>query len=101
MSIKEEIKQLTLKEARTAVLDNFMYGYLAVMSVTFVANDFDLGILLGFYGFYTFLSKVVNRPKYVTKIGKFILFPVPATTGAYLGYVTSSSIVQWVIGLAG
>ncbi|GAF92277.1 unnamed protein product [marine sediment metagenome] len=32
------------------------------------------------------MGRVVNRPKYVTSLGKFILFPVPTALGAFVGY---------------
>jgi hypothetical protein len=36
--------------------------------------------------YYFFLGRVVNRPKYVTSLGKFIVFPVPTALGAFAGY---------------
>jgi len=36
--------------------------------------------------YYFFLGRVVNRPKYVTSLGKFIIFPVPTAIGAFVGY---------------
>lgn len=31
-------------------------------------------------------GKVINRPKYITSLGKFIIFPVPTSLGAFIGY---------------
>jgi len=46
----------------------------------------DILVLLGYMIYYFFLGRVVNRPKYVTSLGKFIIFPVPTAIGAFVGY---------------
>jgi hypothetical protein len=42
--------------------------------------------LLAYMTYYFYVGKVINRPKYVTSLGKFIMFPVPAALGAFAGY---------------
>jgi hypothetical protein len=46
--------------------------------------------------FYFFLGKIVNRPKYVTDLGKFIVFPVPTALGAYVGYKLSPILISFL-----
>jgi hypothetical protein len=42
------------------------------------------------------LVKVVNRPKYVTDLGKFIVFPVPTAIGAFVGYKVAPLLVSFI-----
>jgi hypothetical protein len=46
--------------------------------------------------FYFFLGKIVNRPKYVTDLGKFIVFPVPTALGAFIGYKLSPYLINLI-----
>jgi hypothetical protein len=46
----------------------------------------DLAVLIGYMTYYFFVGKVINRPKYVTSLGKFTVFPVPTALGAFIGY---------------
>jgi hypothetical protein len=32
------------------------------------------------------MGTIVNRPKYVTDLGKLIVFPIPTALGAFTGY---------------
>jgi hypothetical protein len=68
------------------VLMNFTYGLLQGSLISFIALRADIVVLLSYLMFYFFLGKIVNRPKYVTDLGKFIVFPIPTTLGAFLGY---------------
>jgi len=54
--------------------------------VVFIAQRMDMAVLLGYMTYYFYVGKVINRPKYVTSLGKFIMFPVPASLGAFSGY---------------
>jgi hypothetical protein len=40
------------------------------------------------------MGKIVNRPKYVTELGKKIMFPVPSALGAFTGYKLSYILLQ-------
>lgn len=68
------------------VLYNFMYGFLGAVVLVAVNLRDDISVLISYMLFYFFLGKIVNRPKYVTDLGKFIVFPVPTALGAFIGY---------------
>ena len=68
------------------MFDNFIFGLLGAILVVFIAERVDILVLLGYMIYYFFLGRVVNRPKYVTSLGKFIIFPVPTAIGAFVGY---------------
>jgi hypothetical protein len=40
------------------------------------------------------MGKIVNRPKYVTDLGKMIVFPIPSALGAFTGYKLSYFIIH-------
>jgi hypothetical protein len=40
------------------------------------------------------MGKIVNRPKYVTDLGKLIVFPIPSALGAFMGYKLSYIVLQ-------
>jgi len=84
--IQEEFRQTPRKELSSAVVDNFIFGLLGAVLVVFIAERVDILVLLGYMIYYFFLGRVVNRPKYVTSLGKFIIFPVPTALGAFIGY---------------
>jgi hypothetical protein len=89
MSLKkmqQEYRDTPKKEIREAVIDNFTFGILGAILVVFVAQRVDILVILGYMTYYFFLGRVVNRPKYVTSLGKFIVFPIPTAIGAFLGY---------------
>lgn len=77
------------------VLYNFIYGLLGALVIVAITVRFDVAVLLAYLAYYFFLGKVVNRPKYVTDLGKFIVFPIPTAVGAYIGY----KIAPWLINL--
>lgn len=78
------------------VLTNFVFGFIAASLVSFVALQNDILVLLGYLIHFFFLGKVVNRPKYVTELGKFIVFPIPTAIGAFTGYKISFILNQLI-----
>lgn len=84
--IKKEYRETTKKEIKIAILENLIYGLLGSILVVFIVSRIDILVLLGYMTYYFYVSKVINRPKYVTSLGKFILFPVPTALGAFTGY---------------
>lgn len=84
--IQKEFRQTDSKELVSSVVDNFIFGFLGAVLVVFIAERVDILVLLGYMVYYFFLGRVVNRPKYVTSLGKFIVFPVPTALGAFMGY---------------
>ena len=82
----EEYKSSTTQEVWVdGVLYNFIYGLLGALVVVTITARMDIAVLLAYLAYYFFLGKVVNRPKYVTDLGKFIVFPIPTSIGAYVG----------------
>jgi hypothetical protein len=76
------------------VLYNFIYGFLAAIMFVAITIRVDLAVLIAYLFYYFFLGKVVNRPKYVTDLGKFIVFPVPTALGAFVGYKIAPFLVS-------
>ena len=95
--IKEEYRDTSSYEIRMAVFENFVYGFLGAVIVVFIANRVDIAVLFGYMCYYFFLGKVVNRPKYVTSLGKFILFPVPTALGAFTGYKIAGFVSLYLL----
>lgn len=84
--IVKEWKNATTKEIWVAVRDNFIFGLLGATLVVFIATRNDFAVLLGYLCYYSYMGTIVNRPKYVTDLGKLIMFPVPTAIGAFVGY---------------
>ena len=84
--IKKEYREAKPSEIRNAVLENFIYGMLGSILVVFITERVDILVLVGYMTYYFYVGKVINRPKYVTSLGKFIMFPVPTALGAFTGY---------------
>jgi len=87
--IVKEYKNATTKEIWEGVRDNFIFGFLGAMLVVFIATRTDLAVLLGYLTYYSYMGRIVNRPKYVTDLGKLIVFPIPSALGAFAGYKLS------------
>jgi len=85
-NIRREYRESERKELRFAAVENFVYGLLGSILVVFIAQRMDVMVLLAYMTYYFYVGKVINRPKYVTSLGKFIMFPVPAALGAFTGY---------------
>ena len=78
------------------VLYNAIYGFLGAMIIVAITVRIDLAVLLSYLLYYFFLGKVVNRPKYVTDLGKFIVFPIPTAIGAFIGYKLAPMFIEWI-----
>jgi len=76
------------------VLYNFIYGLLGALVVVTITARLDIAVLLAYLTYYFFLGKVVNRPKYVTDLGKFIVFPIPTAIGAFNGYKIAPFLIN-------
>lgn len=84
--IVKEWKAATNAEIWVAIRDNFLFGLIGATLVVFIATKNDLAVLLGYLAYYSYMGTIVNRPKYVTDLGKLIMFPVPTAIGAFVGY---------------
>ena len=94
--IIKEYKEATNKEIWEGVRDNFTFGFIGATLVVFIATKTDIAVLLGYLAYYFFVGKIVNRPKYVTDLGKLIVFPFPSALGAFTGYKLSYILLQYV-----
>ena len=96
-NVVEEYKNTTTQELWIdGVLYNFIYGFLGAMIIVSITLKIDIGVLISYLLYYFFLGKVVNRPKYVTDLGKFIVFPVPTAIGAFIGYKIAPLLITLV-----
>jgi len=94
--IIKEYKAATNREIWEGVRDNFTFGFIGATLVVFIATKTDLAVLLGYLAYYFFVGKIVNRPKYVTDLGKLIVFPFPSALGAFTGYKLSYILLQYI-----
>ena len=95
--IVKDYKSATTKEIWEGVRDNFTFGFLGAMLVVFIATRTDLAVLVGYLVYYAYMGRIVNRPKYVTDLGKLIVFPIPSALGAFTGYKLSYLIHQYLL----
>jgi hypothetical protein len=91
-----EYKNATTQEIWEGIRDNFVFGFLGAILVVFIATHIDLAVLLGYLAYYAFMGRIVNRPKYVTELGKLIVFPIPSAIGAFIGYKLSYMLLQFI-----
>ena len=94
--IVKEYKDATIYEIWEGFRDNFIFGFLGATLVVFIATRTDLAVLLGYITYYYFMGKIVNRPKYVTDLGKMIVFPIPSALGAFTGYKLSYILLELI-----
>ena len=94
--IVKEYKDATQYEIWENVLVNFTFGFIGATLVVFIATKTDLAVLLGYITYYFFMGKIVNRPKYVTDLGKMIVFPIPSALGAFTGYKLSFILLELI-----
>jgi hypothetical protein len=95
--IVKDYKSATTQEIWEGVRDNFTFGFLGAMLVVFIATRTDLAVLIGYITYYAYMGRIVNRPKYVTDLGKLIVFPIPSALGAFTGYKLSYLIHQYLL----
>jgi hypothetical protein len=94
--IIKEYKDASPQEVWEGVRDNFIFGFLAAILVVFIATKTDIAVLIGYIVYYFFLGRIVNRPKYVTDLGKMIVFPIPSAIGAFTGYKLSYVLLELI-----
>jgi hypothetical protein len=94
--IIKEYKDADPKEILNAIVENFFFGLSGAMIVPFIALRIDIAVLSGYMIHYFYISKVINRPKYVTSLAKFILFPIPTAFGGFTGYKVAYFISQYL-----
>jgi hypothetical protein len=92
--IVKEWKDATPHEIWEGIRDNFLFGFIGATLVVFIATRTDLAVLVGYFTYYIFMGRIVNRPKYVTDLGKMIVFPIPSALGAFAGYKLSYLLIE-------
>jgi hypothetical protein len=94
--IIREWNEATTKEILEGVRDNFIFGFLGAILVVFISTRTDIAVLIGYLVYYAYMGRIVNRPKYVTDLGKLIVFPIPSAIGAFTGYKLSLTIITYL-----
>jgi len=94
--IVKEYETASNKEVWEGVRDNFTFGFLGATLVVFIATRTDIAVLMGYIIYYFYMGKIVNRPKYVTDLGKLIVFPIPSALGAFTGYKLSYILLHLI-----
>jgi hypothetical protein len=97
--IVKEYKDATTYEIWEGIRDNFTFGFIGATLVVFIATRTDIAVLLGYVVYYYYMGTIVNRPKYVTDLGKLIVFPIPSSLGAFTGYKLSYTIIKMIEGV--
>ena len=91
--IVKEYRNATIYEIWEGIRDNFTFGFIGATLVVFIATRTDIAVLFGYIIYYYFMGRIVNRPKYVTDLGKMIVFPIPSALGAFTGYKLSYILI--------
>lgn len=86
----------TPNELLRETLINFMWGFLGNSIVVFVAKELDFLVLINYIVYYILISYIVNRKKYETMLGKFIILPGSAAAGAFTGYKLAQIISNFI-----
>lgn len=86
----------SMSEIIFEIIVNFFFGFVGNSIGVFIAKEKDLFLIFNFMIYYMFVSFVVNRVKYDTNFGKFIVMPIPATLGAYIGYLFASYLSKLI-----
>lgn len=71
---------------------NFLWGFMGNSIVVFMSKGIDVMVLINFIFYYMLISYIVNRDKYKTRLGKFVILPGSAALGAFSGY----KLAQWI-----
>ena len=79
-------------ELMRETLINFMWGLMGNSIVVFMTKEIDVMVFLNFVAYYLLISYIVNRDKYTTRLGRFIILPGSAAMGAFVGYKLANYI---------
>ena len=86
----------TPNELLRETLINFLWGFLGNSIVVFAAKELDFLVLINYIVYYIMISYIVNRKKYETMLGKFIVLPGSAAAGAFTGYKLAQMISNFI-----
>jgi len=94
-----DAKDTTIQEIVQHSLVNGLYGFTSGVVIAFVTlfianTNFIYGTVLFLVYFIhkQVESKILNRNRYVTKLGRNYIFPIPSTLGFVLGAYVSTFI---------
>jgi hypothetical protein len=73
-----------------------MWAFLGNSIVVFAAKELDFMVLINYIVYYVLISYIVNRKKYETMLGKFVVLPGSAAAGAFTGYKLAQIIAELV-----
>lgn len=73
-------------ELTTETLVNYFWGFIGNSLVIFMSRGIDSAVFFNFTLYYLLISHIVNKEKYTTRLGKFIVMPLSASLGAFSGY---------------
>lgn len=86
-------KEIDIYGAKTSIFEisretivNFAWGFIGNSIVVFMSKEIDVAVFINFIVYYVLISYVVNRDKYTTRLGRFVVLPVSAAVGAFCGY---------------
>ena len=92
-----DAKDVSIKEILQHSFVNFIYGVnggLVIAFVTLFITDVSFSnsvkLFLMYFIHKQVESKVLNRNKYITKLGRNYIFPIPSTVGFVLGAYLST-----------
>lgn len=94
--IIRDYQDATSSEILEGIRDNFLFGFIGATLVVFIATRIDIAVLVGYIVYYFYMGRIVNRPKYVTSLGKLIVFPIPSALGAFAGYKLSYFLITTI-----
>jgi hypothetical protein len=94
--IVKEWKAATPREIAQAITDNFLYGFLGAMIMVTISLKIDVAVLFSQVIYYLYVGKIINRPKYVTQLGKIVIFPTSSALGAFTGYKISVFLLELI-----
>lgn len=96
-------KEIKVYDADTSIAElswevgtNFLWGFSANVVTPFIASRMDWAVGISFFWYYFLISYVLNRDKYETKLGKYLVMPVSAAIGAYASYKVGYAIIDWL-----
>ncbi len=94
--IVKDWNEATPFEVWEGLRDNFTFGFIGATLVVFISTRVDIAVMVGYLVYYFFMGKIVNRPKYVTDLGKLVVFPIPSAIGAFTGYKLSYILIELI-----
>lgn len=98
-----DAKDVSIQEILQHSFVNFLSGFMGGITLSFVAlfinnpTSFNAGLLFIFHSISKQLdSKILNRNRYITKLGRNYIFPIPSTIGFVLGAYVSTILNRYM-----